>query len=375
MSQRPHPPTVRCVQVRWFIVAALHTLAAIGLVWALREMYFGGAETECAGPALASCSDDEVWRSRRYGTMLEGAPCSNFAKDWRAHNATSSNDLCPIAQSESGVLAADACKKACNTCGWSPAIELLVASAPVWARNALLAALIATGCSKVSGFDRRTGLLRNLLIGPGDAAADGAELRKSGWLAIAGMRAGEPGEEPQATWAEACEARALTQRQALSSAAAKLFLWHWSQPIAYLLVLWGYRCYVAALSPIAALDPGQRTLAAVVAAREVVYLSSTLLGVCCCPVFLLLDPVVAWKEAPTRLEKCIRVAMYVLTPHNYAALCLANRFRSWRRTFLGLVGIQIIADLASCVALGALMAGGIEEEEKKPPAALKIGYR
>jgi hypothetical protein len=74
------------------------------------------------------------------------------------------------------------------------------------------------------------------------------------------------------------------------------------------------------------------------------------------------------------LEKCTRVAMYLLTPHNYSAFSLANRFRPWRRTFLGLVGIQVIADLASCVALAALMAGGIEEEEKRPPPALKIGY-
>ena len=124
----------------------------------------------------------------------------------------------------------------------------------------------------------------------------------------------------------------------------------------------------------AALGSEQRLLAAVVAAREVIYLASTLLGACACPVFLLLDPLTAWKEADTKLEKCIRVAMCVLTPHNYTGLCLANRFRRMRRLFLGLVAIQVIADLASCFALGALMAGGIEEEEKRPPSALKIGY-
>jgi hypothetical protein len=368
-----HPAAGRRVValvMRWLIVAATHTLTAVCLVLVLRELFFGRVKDDCTGPALASCADDEGWRSRSYDGAMgeEGKPCSNFVKNASLH------ELCHAMSSDGGVSAADACQKACGTCGWSPYIELIVAGAPVWARNALLAALLAAGCSRMSGFQNTPGLMRNLLVGPNQAAVLGTGPCKSGWIAIAGVRVGEPGEQPQATWAEACQARALTQRQALSSAAAKLLLWHWSQPVAYLLVLWGYRCYVAALGPIAALDPGQRTLAAVVAAREIVYLASTLLGVCCCPVFLLLDPVAAWREAPTRLEKCIRVAMYVLTPHNYAALCLANRFRGLRRTFLGLVGVQIIADLASCVALGVLMAGGIEEEEKKPPAALKIGY-
>ena len=67
--------------------------------------------------------------------------------------------------------------------------------------------------------------------------------------------------------------------------------------------------------------------------------------------FLLMDPVTAWNEADTRAEKVIRISMYVLTPHNYVAFCLANCFRGWRRTFLGLAAIQIIADLASCFAL------------------------
>jgi hypothetical protein len=357
-ASRRHPHIVAVV--RWLVVACIHTLAAVGLVLALLKLFFGRVEDECVGPDLASCVDDEGWVSRSYGHS-DGLACTSFAKAID----NSSHELCTIATSEDGALAADACRNSCGTCGWSKFIELFVAGAPVWARNALLMALVMAGCSRVSGFERRTGLLQNLLVGP---RRDGIDINKSGWLAIVGVRAGEPGERPQSTWAEVCEARALTQRQALSSAATKLLLWHWSQPIAYLLVLWGYRCYVAALGST------QRTLASVVAARELVYLASTLLGGFCCPVFLLLDPVAAWKEAPTRLEKCIRVAMYVLTPHNYSAFCLANRFRSWRRTFLALAAVQILADLASCVALAALMAGGIQEEEKQAPAALKIGY-
>merc|ERR1711960_47967 len=92
-----------------------------------------------------------------------------------------------------------------------------------------------------------------------------------------------------------------------------------------------------------------------------------------CPVFLLMDPITAFREADGCTERVMRAAMYVLTPHNYTALCLANRFRGWQRTFLGLAGIQIIADLASCFALGALLAGGIESDQDTP-TALIIGY-
>ena len=44
-----------------------------------------------------------------------------------------------------------------------------------------------------------------------------------------------------------------------------------------------------------------------------------------------MDPITAWQEADSRLDKVARAAMYLLTPHNYVALCLANRFRGWRR--------------------------------------------
>ena len=112
--------------------------------------------------------------------------------------------------------------------------------------------------------------------------------------------------------------------------------------------------------------------AAIVAAREVLYLGSTLLATWQCPVFLLMDPITAWREADG-LERVTRSALYVLTPHNYVALCLANRFRKQRRVFLGLAVIQILADLASCFALGALIVAGIENE-KDAPVALIIGY-
>ena len=179
--------------------------------------------------------------------------------------------------------------------------------------------------------------------------------------------------------------------QAVSSAAIKLVLWHWSQPLVYLWMLFPYRCYIASLGE------WQPRFAAVVAVREVLYLGSTVLATWQCPVFLLMDPVTAWKEAKGRLERVQRAAMWVLTPHNYTALCLANRFPDWRRTFLGLAAIhvqvrcnsaaggrifitldcqllsavtapvllcwQVVADLSSCFALAALIAGAIEKKQ------------
>jgi hypothetical protein len=136
--------------------------------------------------------------------------------------------------------------------------------------------------------------------------------------------------------------------QAVSSAAIKLVLWHWSQPLVYLWMIFTYRCYIASLGE------WQPRFAAVVAVREVLYLGSTVLATWQCPVFLLMDPVTAWKETKGRLERVQRAAMWVLTPHNYTALCLANRFPDWRRTFLGLAGIQVRCNsLPCCLAASA----------------------
>lgn len=53
--------------------------------------------------------------------------------------------------------------------------------------------------------------------------------------------------------------------------------------------------------------------------------------------FLLLDLVTVWKEAGGNVQRGTRIAAYVLTPHNYVALCLGNRFKKLRHVFLGLV--------------------------------------
>ena len=53
---------------------------------------------------------------------------------------------------------------------------------------------------------------------------------------------------------------------------------------------------------------------------------TTLGGVFACPSYLLLDLSTTRSEAKTKKLGCFHVAVYILTPYNYIALCLATRF-------------------------------------------------
>ena len=213
-------------------------------------------------------------------------------------------------------------------------------------------------CHRVSEFDVSSGLTRMLLVGPMDGVSD-----RAGWLAIV-----EADQTPQSTWVETRESRNLTHRQAFASSITRLVLWHWSQPLVYIWMLRVYRCYIASLGTT------QMYLATVVAARELTYLCITLLALKTCPAFLMLDPFTVWNESKTYGQRCYRLATYLLTPHNYVAFCLRRRFRdSWtHRMFHVIIGFQVVADIASCFALGALMASAIQSDQ--PPTALVIGY-
>ena len=168
---------------------------------------------------------------------------------------------------------------------------------PALVRGLLLTEVGTAACRKIVGLPARAGLVRGLLTGVGDGDGDA---RPAGWMAIVGSRSGEASTEPQSTWEQVREARDLPWRQAIASAVTKLLLWHWSQPVVYLWMLAVYRCFVASLGS------WQQRFASIVAAREVLYLCSTLLATWQCPVFLLMDPSTAWGEADTRLEKVQR---------------------------------------------------------------------
>ena len=310
-------------------------------------------------------------------------------------------------------------------------IENVIGAAPIWLRNCFLVLLATKALAKCTGHEQEAhhrdapvetihGLISDfshplfatLVVGP---AASLGRADAAGWNAIvgdmglrwhgvsasvvAGLIGGtaQPRRMQQSTWRQAQEARRLTKRQALASALVKLVMWHLSQPCAYLWVLWAYRCHLRGT---------QRVFAVVVALRETMYLSNTLLAAICCPSFLLLDLVTSWQEAPTRFQKMMRFAAYVLTPHNYVSLCLANHFEpqehplggdgdrlQWTNSdgtikrgccsrtcgcdsapFLLQTALHILADFASCFALGLLLSENLSAGKRTPPTALLIGY-
>eukprot|EP01050_Picozoa_sp_SAG11_P006666 SAG11_NODE_526_length_8740_cov_27.364194_4_plen_831_part_00 len=152
------------------------------------------------------------------------------------------------------------------------------------------------------------GLLRLLLTGHG---LKPVPRLAASWIAITDDTL------PQSTWHEARESHGLDVRQAIGVSITKLLLWHWSQPLAFLLVFYAYGCE---------LEPIQVCFGLVVAAREVLYLTTTMAGIVACPVYLLLDVSSVWSESETSVQGCWRLAVYILTPHNYVALCLSTRF-------------------------------------------------
>eukprot|EP01043_Picozoa_sp_COSAG02_P012290 COSAG02_NODE_472_length_21636_cov_767.911366_14_plen_846_part_00 len=167
----------------------------------------------------------------------------------------------------------------------------------------------------------------------------------------------------QPTWEDARKALGLTPRQANGISVIKFSLWHWSQPVAY---IWIFRRYYCCSN---FMDTSQQAIGSIVAAREVMYMISTVVAIFACPVYLLLDVQTVVQEAETRFQVFCRLFTYLVMPHNFVSLCLANRSVELQLVFLPLTLCQVIADFASCFALGPLMFSSTDS-----PLALKIGY-
>jgi hypothetical protein len=238
------------------------------------------------------------------------------------------------------------------------------------------------------------GLLMTIFRGKGAGTRE-PPLRGVGWQGIVGhnlytvLKDGEETSRTsvhasQTTWKDARQTLDLTPRQAITVAVCKLLLWHWSQPVAYIWVFYLYFCQ---------LEPTQQLLGSVVASREIVYVASTLFAAKMCPVYLLLDVFTVWHEAAVKgrqFDGVTHLAAYFFTPHNYVSLCIANHFPQYSSIFYALGGFQIIADLAACWALSALLSQAlqttqcdighsgdncnVDAQSRRPPAALVIGY-
>ena len=147
-------------------------------------------------------------------------------------------------------------------------------------------------------------------------------------------------QPPVATaWAEAHRALGMKQRPALREAAVRLVAWHWSQPAAY---FWVAAVYFCQLSDEGDWWHSERKLASVVAAREVIYVLSTLFACGVCPEFLLLDLWTVWHEETRALARLGKLGIYVLAPHHYVTACLLR----WAQARRGAEGAR--AELLSC---------------------------
>lgn len=197
----------------------------------------------------------------------------------------------------------------------------------------------------------------------------------AGWRKIADWRT------PQSTWGEARRDLGLTARQAVGMSLVKLFCWHWVQPAAYLWVCSAYYCELSDRGTVS-----QRDFAEVVTARELLYVSTTIAGALACPVYLLIDLETVWKEAGSRGDKAVRLACWILTPHNFVAMSLICSFRptnedgrfSFNRAmqlfFTGLAMAQIGADFASCFMLGLLTQQCLDGEFCAPALVISFGF-
>ncbi len=190
-----------------------------------------------------------------------------------------------------------------------------------------------------------------------------------------------------ASWEQARDALGLTVEQALWASDIKLVFWHWSQPIAYLVVCFLYFCQFGET---------QRRLAAVIAVREIIYwlltmvaygrvpLIPSLFSSCCgscatpsglCPAFLLVE-IGSIREEQANLRtieswKALgRWVIYIFAPHYYVTWCLMARAeaRAWA-TILGAFGcFEIVADCCGVVALHELL------QLADFPFAMAFGY-
>ena len=100
------------------------------------------------------------------------------------------------------------------------------------------------------------------------------------------------------------------------------------------------------------------------------YIFSTVLALLICPAFLLLDPVTTWSEARGAGQAILRLGCYLLAPHSFVLLCITNRFRTWQRSFVAIVVVQVVADFASCLLLGSLILDKIWAGDDVPSALL-----
>jgi hypothetical protein len=208
---------------------------------------------------------------------------------------------------------------------------------------------------------------------------------------------------PPSSWEQTRSALGLDWAPALWVSGLKLLFWHWSQPLAYLLVLDHTWCQ---LKNTANYGADAQTLALIVAWREISYLLTTLVCIYLNPAFLLLELRLLQgmveeegEEEERSQDVCYacrhwcqtldigeikKGAIYFLAPHHYATACAMRRaanteLRDMRGTsdlaqgyfpWLLLLGLQFLADSLSVILLIFVLG----QPDADFPAPLAFGY-
>lgn len=253
-----------------------------------------------------------------------------------------------------------------------------MAASPMWLRGVILSAsttmLAESVASRLTGTRRYGNFWVRLCCGEKDLAISTIGSRHAaGWNAIVGHDMlssifDKTSLRRQSTWQEIVTASEIDPLRAKVSAALKLTLWHWCQPVVYFLIFGQLFCTI---------NSQQQMIGSIVASREVVYFVATVFAAWKCPCFLLLNPFVVWGETDDIMARLIRLMSYTLTPHNYTMFCLAHRYPLHARMFVTLGVFQVFADIASCVALFELLlqrAAAISAGEEFDQFELMVGY-
>ena len=142
---------------------------------------------------------------------------------------------------------------------------------------ALLVCVLTT-CSR--GAEEEADTKADPLLPPSEGAGDEAENQAKAKAKAKGVSVEDVCRSEALCWSKACDMSGLSFWPAALLAAAKLLLWHWLQPAAYLVALavyWGE------------IDGVSRWLGAIVGVREVIYVALTLAALYVQPAYLLVE--------------------------------------------------------------------------------------
>lgn len=136
-----------------------------------------------------------------------------------------------------------------------------------------------------------------------------------------------------ATWGEAQRQLGWTRTQALFVSGARLLLWHWMQPMMYMLAFYAYSDL---------LGPLQFALGFVVLGREMLYFSVTGAGLLRKPTFLLFSPYLAdWRDR----------TLYFAMPEKFVLTVCCSVRAVWSLAILAIFAADLCGVLALIIGL------------------------